>query len=526
MEKIILRNLKILAFFVAIFGFVVLLLWRGVHVAENYTRDEHLLLSKYYSLRYKNPQAAKAALDIALRQDPDSLRAKEALADWESRNLKTPAQKSSFENNLAENADIEISADQKEAETTNQSTASISPLPKSSPFPLTQSSIASANTLTKPATIASDQSTALLNQYYELKKTDPNKAYTLIQQIVAQYPDNVMALKEAGYGAIAQNDNRSALIYFLQVYFLTKDPEIAMQIGYLYDGLDQKRKAYHYFQIATSSIDQTLKQKAELAMSNIGSEHMKILPDPWFASIYAAPFYFSRFDLLVYPATARFGITLNKAHHFELYLSYRYTKDNRSGALLGELPQIYEDDVEIYALGTSVQPFTQFPMIAFFEYGRAYDLIYRNRDRWRDDARGGLVLFKDWGARPTYSGNMNFTAKPVGEVYSDLIYFSRYDNNVIGNLRLRQGLRVLEYRAANMDIYMTGHLILDKNHEFFNNIFEWGPGIVLRPSNRYNIALRFEMLQGYYIKVNSPDPNPYPPQYHNNVTQLELFYRF
>ena len=69
-------------------------------------------------------------------------------------------------------------------------------------------------------------------------------------------------------------------------------------------------------------------------------------------------------------------------------------------------------------------------------------------------------------------------------------------------------------------------LVLDKNQEFFNNVYSVGPGIVIRPSNRWNVAIRYESLQGFYFPVRSPSPNPYRPTFYNQIILVEFFSRF
>src|SRR5690606_33461404 len=75
----------------------------------------------------------------------------------------------------------------------------------------------------------------LLDQFYILKKNNTQAAWQLIKKITEKYPLNVVALKEAGYLAIEKGYRTEAITYLTQAYQLTLDPNLAMQLGYLYD---------------------------------------------------------------------------------------------------------------------------------------------------------------------------------------------------------------------------------------------------------------------------------------------------
>lgn len=362
----------------------------------------------------------------------------------------------------------------------------------------------------------------LMNKYYQLKKENPALAQVLLLQVLAHYPTDILALKEAGYNYLAQKNYTTALSYFLQAYQLNKDPTLAMQIAYIYNIEGQNAAAYRYFVTVTKSQSSDLVAKAQNALDNLSGLQTKILPSPFFIDIYYAPFYYSRFLLFDNPLIIRGGVTLEEKHKVELYVSFRYTKDNRSSA--GPIPQIYDSNQGIIALGISAQPFVKIPMIVFAEAGKAYSLI-NVEPTVLNDVRGGEAFYTQWGKPPSYAPTTVLPMDWTGTLYNSIIYYSQYDNDVIADTRIREGLRVLQSRVSTIDVYLTGHLVLDTNQEFYNNIFEWGPGIAFTPSTRYNIVLRIEDLKGYYIPVNSPTPNPYGSQYHNNVIQLVTFMR-
>ncbi|HAT8251806.1 TPA: tetratricopeptide repeat protein [Legionella pneumophila] len=367
--------------------------------------------------------------------------------------------------------------------------------------------------------------------FYETKIKQPSKALRTINTLLRMHPNDIKTLKEAAYFAMAQKNSNWAIALWLQAYNLEKNPDYALSIAYLYDAQNNKPKAFHFFDLASKTTDMNIKTKAELAMTNMGGAQFQFLPKPYFAEFYTAPFYFSRFDLGVLPTITRTGVTVNESYHTDMYLSWRRTKDNRSGTIQGliiqnSISQIFEDNVAIYAAGFRTYPWPQIPLQTFLEVGQAQDLVYRNRPEWRSDIRGGLVYYNAWGERPTWTAGLKFPWKWVSTLYADTIFYSRYDNNIIGTAWFRPGFRVATFQSAQLDMYLANYLILDKNQEFFNNTYSIGPGVAFQPSNRLNVIFRFESLQGYYIPVNSPTPNPYRSKYYNNLAMIEVYFRF
>jgi len=93
---------------------------------------------------------------------------------------------------------------------------------------------------------------------------------------------------------------------------------------------------------------------------------------------------------------------------------------------------------------------------------------------------------------------------------------------VIGVVRTHQGIRLAQYHSSMLSAYLTGRVIEDTRREFFNNLVEVGPGIALTPSNRFNLQLRLEHVNGTYLPAGRSH-NPYGKNYTNNLVQL-LFY--
>jgi len=330
---------------------------------------------------------------------------------------------------------------------------------------------------------------------------------------------------EKGHELLRQKKAKKALPHFREAQKKKpNDAFITLQLGYILDSLNRKKEAYAEFKKLKDSKDFETRKKAQQALLNLSSAHAKLLPEPYFIDVYFSPFFQSRFDNGIFTLNIKGGRTFGKKRKFELYAGNRVVRDTESTG--GTAPEIFSDNAVIFSLGLRYQPFLAIPAFIYGEAGRGYDLLDRNRDRWRDDFRSGLTLYHSWGAKPTYSGTWRFPFKHIGNVYGDLGVYSRYDRNWIGYFRIREGLRVIEKNKAVLDVFAQGWFVGDSNDDFFNNLVEYGPGIQFVPNHQWNFAVRFTTLKGTYLRVNSPNRNPFRRKYTDNRWELETYWRF
>jgi len=383
--------------------------------------------------------------------------------------------------------------------------------------------VAKTSKKTVPETTTSEAE-QMLNQFYDLQKKNPEAAWKLVQKIADQYPRYLLAQKEAGYLALKHKDNKLSLKYFKNAYAVSLDPDMALQVGYIYNAMGDNPSAFIYFHYASLTTDEKKRLTAELAMTSLAGTQTKLLPKDYFFDYAFTPFYFSRFNLWVFPQVARVGKIISEPYDRRIYIKYTRTTDDKS-SVSGQLSSIYDDDVAIDSVGVQTKFTPKIPLYFFAEIGKAKDLLYQHRPRWRTDFRAGLTYYQDWGDGLNYTLSPRFPMKPVGDMYGDLIYFTRYEDLIL-TARLRQGLRVFEFHSLKVDIYAKAFLVLDSQRIYYNNIFEVGPGIAVTPFNRYSMTARFEVLRGYYLPASSFPVNPYPPIYHNNNLEFDLYYSF
>lgn len=544
--------------------------WRE---ARHVRRDPNVLMNQFYHFKDKNPEAAKKALLIILQQDSQHVSALKELSQWmlhtpkpelamdwlqQLHNIFPKNHQYSFQlgylyylNGEWHKAKRIFSHLQKQAAGALREQVLLAIQAMGSYIPYYQYHT-TVETLAKPTrastaitptfsrkqaarhqpvattflpksqtTSKGDNARLQWEQYYSLKKKDSEAAFRLIKAIAKLNPLQADTLREAGYLSIHKGRRIEAIDYLTRAYALTRKSDLALQLGYLYNTLNDKPAAYRYFTQAAQSPDKKIALCAENSLTNISGQQTKILPTPYFGEVYFNPFSQSRFGLTVLPFIGRMGIEQDNQLQTKEYFFLRRTSDNRSRNL-GELSQLYEDDVQITGVGGQIKPLSKLPIVAFLETGVAYDLVYQNRNRWRGDLRAGLMYFEEWGAKPAYFETARLYPDYYSNWYADITYFSRYNNNVIGLIRTHQGVHILQYQRSLLNLYVTGRAITDTHREFFNNLAEIGPGIAFIPTNLLPLQIRFEQVKGVYIPAGA-SPNPYGKYYTNRVIQL-LFY--
>lgn len=337
--------------------------------------------------------------------------------------------------------------------------------------------------------------------------------------------DSTYQILEKAYLALEHHHVDDAITLFEKAYLVAKEPFIALQLGYLYNQGKQNSKAYDYFKKARNTNSKIIKEKAENALIILSPAHQKILPEPFFTEFYFAPVFLSRFNIVIFPAIARLGYSLSEKFNTEIYGSLRFTKDNES-SVSNSISQIYQDNAAIIALGFRSKFIKNLPLSFFIEGGKAYDFIYQNRNRWRYDLRSGLIYYQEWQSPPTYADSIKFSRAWFTNIYGEIIYFSRFNNNIIGTMRAREGYDLVAWHNSVLQTYFIERLSVDSKKEFYNNYFELGPGVAFTPNNHYNMTLRYEILKGYFFPVHGTTINPYGSHYFNQAVSLEFYTRF
>lgn len=291
------------------------------------------------------------------------------------------------------------------------------------------------------------------------------------------------------------------------------DDNLKLQEAYLLNSQKNNKEALVVFKELTQSKDADIASKATQAVKNLSGGEVKT----YFRDVYFAPSYESRYDDVIFPLKARYGKNLDNGRA-QVYGFLNLNRDTQSQG--GVRPEIIDENAVTLGVGANYQPWTSIPVRMYLEVGGSYDLIDRNRDKFRESVVGGVTGYQEWYSQNNCDQSLCFNDY-FTDLYGNAATYSREDYNVIGDLRLRTGLNVYKGETGTVQAYMKLHGLADSKDEYYNNLFEYGPGISWQPFNYQPIKLRVERLYGNYFKdvpVNTKD--------HYNNTRVELvFYK-
>ncbi len=313
------------------------------------------------------------------------------------------------------------------------------------------------------------------------------------------------ARKQKAYDLLAQGHRAEAIRLFEEVREAdSADATTTLQLGYLYDAAGDLPKAREMFQAARYNPDPAVSVKASAALAEVQRQSAW-----WFGTVYAAPFYESRFANQINPLNTKIG--LRPSTYLQPYFGLRFTRDIRSTT--GTLPQIFSDNSAVFSLGVQSTILGHGTNL-YAEAGTALSLLDRpHQGRAVPDYRAGVTWFQPWGVSLARAALLNERGISLtGSAYGDVGFYSRYQHNVIGYLQLREGLNLPTGRVLPIQVLAAVNLVRDSNGNFYNNVVEAGPEVRLAPFRRLpDLQIEAEYLRGFYA-VHDP-VNPYGPRY-------------
>lgn len=354
----------------------------------------------------------------------------------------------------------------------------------------------------------------LLNAGYDaLRRGDQTAARRHFEAALAADPGQTIVYKQLGYMSLAKGDLAKAAEDFAGAHHLSPlDYATALQLGYIYDSLHNRVKAEAAFTSALRSTDEKIHRAAQAALDTIRADRKRLYLD-----LNASPFSTARFSNRIAFLESQLGFRPRADWPLSFYLVGRYTQDTRSRS--GTVPQIYSDNAATVGLGVRLQP-EGYNVNLSAESDLAFNLM-RSEEHPRGaeaDFRVVLADYHYWDARLLGPlGILTLGQVRPRRAFSDiggaLGYYSRYRDNVIGDLTLREGFRVWDDGTTALSAYWPLHVLKDGNRDFFNNLAEGGVGLELQPVLRINLKLRAELIHGVYFGIAGRDPNPYGPNY-------------
>lgn len=332
--------------------------------------------------------------------------------------------------------------------------------------------------------------------YLLVQEKQPREAYGAFMLAAAQKPDDGALQRQIGFTALNAKMPVEAKAAFQRALAIDPADELARnQLAFMYAAEGKQRTARDEFKILMNSKDPERRLRSCEAYGNLRTTVNKVLPDPWFGELYIAPEWDKQAGTGVAPFQFRVGVTPPTLPMFDIYASARVTRDTRSSAGDGILgPQFYYDNAAVFAGGVRMRPVEGWPVILFAEAGYAYDFIYKNRDRWQPDFRGGIIVAQEWNMLPQCDKPDPFAPRFVADFYADAVAYSRYGGDIIGFARFRPGFRFFENADYAADIYAMVAGATDTANNPDNRFVEGGFGIALRAFSYIPVTLRTELV--------------------------------
>lgn len=352
------------------------------------------------------------------------------------------------------------------------------------------------------------------DKFYKIEQSQPEEAEKILIELGQLTPQDIKVWKSLTYLQIRLNKQNEAIQSVRKAEQLApQDEQLKLQEAYLLNQQKRNKEALVIFKDLSASSDPEMASKAQQAVQNLSAS---AVPST-FKDVYFAPSYESRYDDFIFPLKMRYGKNLDNGRA-QVYGFVNLNRDTKSKG--GVRPEIIDENAVTVGVGANYQPWQSIPVRAYLEVGGSYDLIDRNRDKFRESVVGGVTGYQEWYANPAVEQrtiwNDYFT-----DLYGNVASYSREDYNVIADLRLRSGFNVYRGEAGTVQAYGKLHTLADSEGENYNNLFEYGAGVAWQPFNYVPVKLRVERLYGRYFKDALADGTD---TYNNTRTEL-VFYK-
>lgn len=348
----------------------------------------------------------------------------------------------------------------------------------------------------------------LASAYDLLGEGEPRAAAEELRAALALDPCRPEVQAQLGYVLTGLGDHRAALDHIEAARDLGHaDPRLTLQAAYLHERTGNAIESRRRFVQAMDEGDPEVARQAEdeLIVRNAA-------PGLWITDAYTAPLYQSRFDNVVVPVLIRSGPNLTAPRLVQPYGFLRANRDTRSDS---EQAEIFAENAVIAGAGIRFRPFGG-TMAAYAEAGPTYDLL-RSPDRdggssFRGSVQAGIYDFRVYGVPRDLHGPGE--SGLFAELYYDASYYSRFENNGIGYLQFRPGMRQTGRARGALDFYTPILAVVDTRGLYFNNLIEAGLGARWSPPGLGGLTVSAEYLRGRYLRspesVGGPAVDPLP----------------
>ncbi len=155
----------------------------------------------------------------------------------------------------------------------------------------------------------------------------------------------------------------------------------------------------------------------------------------------------------------------------------------------------------------------------FAQAGAAVDLLGKAGTRF--DARAGAFLGIESQRCWAHAGSgVELRVDPCAEVYSEAVYLSRFQDDVVGFARGRLGASYLVTGPVSWGLVAQVRTGASRNQSYWDNYVDGGAGVRWRLLAPFHADLLATVDRGTYYGVAARDPAPSPLAY----TELRLLF--
>jgi len=225
--------------------------------------------------------------------------------------------------------------------------------------------------------------------------------------------------------------------------------DLTFAIADTYNEMGRYRDAYWEFSKADNSTNNESRLIACEGMQETRWARNKYLEDPYFADLSTTVGWQSQGDAAYIDMQARYGRYIGD--DAEIYAYASYAKDNRSGNRGGFPEEFYEN---VARIGVGASKSLTDHVSVYAEAGVARDLIDQNRDRYNEDYSVGIDYYRDWNMEYDCRSTDTTPNRFILSIYSGLSYYKHVDDGVYFELTARPGIRVIETRRTDVDVFL------------------------------------------------------------------------
>ena len=335
------------------------------------------------------------------------------------------------------------------------------------------------------------------------KTTDPALQQRVEQRLLDMRADLARPHREMGQRSLELSYLPAAVREFQRAFEINpRDYEAAYGLAVAQNMMGEDQRALRWFTVAANSDDPALAAKAQQAYRSLAPQFDV---NPVRTSVWIYPLASSRWNTVF-----GYGQAKTEFHVGGLpvrpYLSLRLAGDvrQRTG---GTSPQLLSESALIGAFGLRL-PLPQ-GVTLWGEAGESFSYLHDRPEGVpgaAPDYRGGLNWFRARG--PNLGGN---EAGFFQETNLDVVYISRFDNNVIAYGQHKPGFRLPTLGWLRMLVYFNLNLTIDSKRLYWANFAEAGPGLRLRvPSVKPPMDFSVDFVRGVHL---TNEGNPRRPNY-------------